>query len=260
MSGEHEQRALSFGQVAEDYEATRPGWPLEPFAEAFARFGVRERPDIVDVAAGTGKLTRTLARFAGTLVAVEPDPDLRAVIQRELPGVEVFAGTAEELPLPTASADVVCAGQAFHWFDMVRAPAEIARVLRPGGILIAGWNTETDDGSWYGAVIEYLETANPDHLPAKNRDWDAAFAMLPDYESYTTFEFRHEQPTDYATFARMLGTQSAIARLAPERQAALIEEARAVAVEQGAFDSDGNAAIPWNCLLCVMRRRATPGV
>jgi SAM-dependent methyltransferase len=255
VSDEHGERALSFGQVAEDYEATRPGWPVEPFAQAFEHFGVRERPDVVDVAAGTGKLTRTLALLAGTLVAVEPDAELRAVIQRVLPEVEVLAGTAEELPLPTESADVVCAGQAFHWFDMVRAPAEMARVLRPGGILIAGWNTETGDGSWYDAVIEFLETSNPDHLPAKNRDWAAAFAMLPGYDGLTPFEFRHEQPTDYATFARLLGTQSAIARLAPERRAALIEEARAVAVEQGAFDRDGNAAIPWLCQFCVLRRR-----
>ena len=71
---EEQDRALSFGSVAEDYEATRPGWPREPFEEVLARFGVRDRPDIADFAAGTGKLTRTLAQLAGTLVAVEPDP------------------------------------------------------------------------------------------------------------------------------------------------------------------------------------------
>ena len=85
-----EERALSFGSVAEDYEATRPGWPLEPFAEVLEHFGAPERPDVVDVAAGTGKLTRTLAQLAGTLVAVEPDAALRAVLQRELPAVEVL--------------------------------------------------------------------------------------------------------------------------------------------------------------------------
>ena len=164
MSDEPE-RALSFGQVAEDYEATRPGWPLEPFTEVLEHFGVRARPDVVDVAAGTGKLTRTLALFAGTLVAIEPDPELREVIQRVLPDVDVFSGTAEAIPLEEASADVVCAGQAFHWFDLERAGDEFARVLRPGGILIAGWNVPTGDGSWYDAVIEHLEPANPAHLP-----------------------------------------------------------------------------------------------
>ncbi len=94
-----EDRALSFGSVAEDYEATRPGWPVEPFAIAFEQFDVPERPAVVDIAAGTGKLTRTLARLAGTLVAVEPDAALRAVLQRELPDVTALEGRAEELPL-----------------------------------------------------------------------------------------------------------------------------------------------------------------
>lgn len=255
MSDEHTRRALSFGQVAEDYEATRPGWPLAPFADACAHFGVRERADVVDIAAGTGKLTRTLALLAGTLVAVEPDPGLREVIQRVLPEVDVLAGTAEELPLETASADVACAGQAFHWFDMERAPAEIARVLRPGGVLLAGWNAPPDDGTWYDAVIEFLETSNPDHLPASNRDWPAAFAALEAYDGLREFEARHEQPTDSSSFARLLGTHSAIAKLPPARGAALIEEARAVAVEQGAFDRDGNAAIPWRCRVYGLRRR-----
>jgi SAM-dependent methyltransferase len=252
-----EERALSFGSVAEDYEATRPGWPLEPFAQVLEHFGVRERPDVVDIAAGTGKLTRTLARVAGTLVAVEPDADLRAVIERVLPEVEVFAGTAEALPLETAGADVACVGQAFHWFDFERALEEIARVLRPGGVLIVGWNLPLEDGSWYDAVVEYLETANPDHLPASHRDWSSAFAApLAVYGGFVEVEGRHEQALDYASFARLLGTHSAISVLPAERQAALIEEARAVAVEQGAFDAGGHCAIPLRCKLYALRRHA----
>ena len=137
-----EQRALSFGPVAEDYEATRPGWPLEPFTKAFAHFGVRDAPDIVDVAAGTGKLTRTLALLAGTLVAVEPDADLRAVMQRELPEVEVVAGTAEAAAArrpraPTSSARGRPSTGSTSTRDRPRSRACCAR----GGILIAGWNS-----------------------------------------------------------------------------------------------------------------------
>jgi SAM-dependent methyltransferase len=253
VSGE---RALSFGSVAEDYEATRPGWPLEPFAEALAHFGVRERPDVVDLAAGTGKLTRTLARIAGALVAVEPDAELRRVIGRVLPDVRVLAGTAEDLPLDTESADVVCAGQAFHWFDLDRSLRELARVLRPRGVLIAAWNVPTDDGSWYDAVVDYLYTANPDHLPASQRDWPAAFAGVDGFGELFETAFRHEQQLDYASFARLLGTHSAIGILPPARRAALIEEARAVAVEQGAFDAEGRCAIPLRCELYALQRRA----
>ena len=116
-----DERARSFGSVAEDYEATRPGWPLEPFAMAFEHFGVPERPDVVDSRPARASSRARSRSSPGTLVAVEPDPALRAVLQRELPDVTVLDGTAEELPLATASADVACAGQAFHWFDVDRA-------------------------------------------------------------------------------------------------------------------------------------------
>jgi SAM-dependent methyltransferase len=248
-----EGRALSFGLVAEDYEATRPGWPLDPFTHVFEHFDVRPRPDIVDLAAGTGKLTRTLARVAGTLVAVEPDPDLRAVLARVLPDVRVLAGTAEELPLAAASADVVCAGQAFHWFDVGRALTEIARVLRPRGVVIAGWNAPPEAGTWYDAVIDFLHVANPDHLPAMTEDWEVALAH-PAYGNVFEVAVRHEQPSDRAQFERLLGTHSMINLLPPARRAELIEEALAVAVEQGAFGADGTCAIPWSCALYALQR------
>jgi SAM-dependent methyltransferase len=247
-------RALSFGSVAEDYEATRPGWPLEPFAIAFEHFDTRDRPEVVEVAAGTGKLTRTLLEIAGTLVAVEPDDDLRAVLQRELPGVTALAGTAESLPLGSAIADVACAGQAFHWFQADLALDEMARVLRPRGLAIAGWNTPPEDGTWYDAVVDFLRVANPDHLPATTRDWSATFAAHPAYEGLLEISARHEQPLDRAAFRRLLGTHSAINVLPPERRAELIGEALAEADAQGAFGADGRCAIPWRCDLYVLQR------
>ena len=251
MSGERD-RALSFGSVAEDYEATRPGWPAEPFTEVLAHFGVREQPGIVDIAAGTGKLTRTLAPLAGALVAVEPDPALREVLARVLPEVDVRAGTAEALPLESASADVACAGQAFHWFDVAAALGEIARVLRPRGVAIAAWNSRREEGTWYDAVIEFLNTANPDHLPASTRDWAVDFTH-PAYGGLFTATARHVQASDHERFERLLGTHSIINLLPPAGRAALIEEAVAVAVEQGAFAPDGTCEIPWCCEIYALR-------
>jgi SAM-dependent methyltransferase len=249
-----EQRALSFGSVAEDYEATRPGWPLEPFAIAFEQFDVPDRAAVVDVAAGTGKLTRTLAQLAGTLLAVEPDAALRAVLERELPSVTALEGTAEALPLESGSADVICAGQAFHWFDVERALNEFARVLRPHGLAIAAWNTPPEDGTWYDAVVEFLYTANPDHLPATTIDWPTAFAH-PLYDGFLEIASRHEQATSRTAFRRLLGTHSAINVLPRERRDALIEQAIAVAEAAGAFDASGVCAIPWRCELYVLQKR-----
>jgi SAM-dependent methyltransferase len=251
VSGE---RARSFGSVAEDYDATRAGWPLEPFAIALEHFEVRARPDVVDIAAGTGKLTRTLARLAGTLVAVEPDPDLRTVLQRELPQVTVLEGTAEALPLAAASAGVACAGQAFHWFDVDRALNEIARVLRPRGVVIAGWNLPPEAGTWYDAVVAFLHVANPEYLPARTQDWAAVFGAHPAYGGLLEISARHEQPIERAAFGRLLGTHSAINVLPPARRAQLIAEAIEVADANNAFDSNGQAAIAWRCDLFAMQR------
>ena len=152
----------------------------------------------------------------------------------ELPGVSAVAGTAEELPLGPGSADAACAGQAFHWFDVDRALDEIARVLRPGAIAIAAWNTPTEDGTWYDAVIEFLKAANPDHLPATSITWSEAFAAHPRYSELLEIAARHEQPTDRATFRRLLGTHSAINVRPSVRRGRLIDEALAVAEAHGA--------------------------
>jgi SAM-dependent methyltransferase len=150
---------------------------------------------------------------------------------------------------------VVCAGQAFHWFDVDKALTEMARVLRPRGIVIAGWNSPPEGGTWYDAVIDFLHVANPDHLPASTRDW-AVVLSHPAYGDLFEVTARHEQPIDRAGFARLLGTQSGINVLPPDRRAALIEEALAVAVEQGAFAPDGTCAIPWSCELYALQRNA----
>ena len=243
-----------FGLAADVYERGRPDYPAAAVRRLAQRLDLRPGRTVLDLAAGTGKLTRTLAQFAGTLVAVEPDPHLREVIQRVLPDVDVFSGTAEALPLETATADVICAGQAFHWFDLGRAGAEFARVLRPGGVLMAGWNVPTEDGSWYDAVIEYLESENPAHLPATERDWTADFGALEGYNGLYEVTFRHEQSTSEAAFKRLLRTHSAIIRLASERQAALIASAVDVARKHGAFDAAGNGVISLSCELIALRR------
>ena len=103
---------------------------------------------MLDLAAGTGKLTATLAGLGAEVTAVEPDPAMLAELRRRLPSVRALPGRAEEIPLPDGSVDAVVAGQAMHWFDLDRAVPEIARVLAPGGVL-AGCGTWTTTG-WTG--------------------------------------------------------------------------------------------------------------
>jgi SAM-dependent methyltransferase len=128
--------ARSFELAAEEYEATRPSYP----DEVLDLLPVANDATVLDLGAGTGKLTRVLARRYAHVVAVEPLDAMRGILERVVPGVEALAGTAEQIPLGEASVDAVFAAQAFHWFDHDRAIPEIARVLRPGGVLALVWN------------------------------------------------------------------------------------------------------------------------
>jgi SAM-dependent methyltransferase len=128
--------AQVFGRAAEDYERGRPDWPAEALDLVMEELALDPSAEVVDLAAGTGKLTRLLAGRFADVVAIEPDDEMRALIS----GVEALGGTAEDMPLRDDSADAVFCGEAFHWFDAAGALEEIARVLRPGGGLVLMWN------------------------------------------------------------------------------------------------------------------------
>jgi SAM-dependent methyltransferase len=128
--------ARSFDLAAEEYERTRPDYP-DAVLEGVP---VATDATVLDVGAGTGKLTRVLARRYARVIAVEPLDGMRTILGRAVPNAEALAGRAEEIPLPDASVEAVFAGQAFHWFANDEAVAEIARVLRPGGVFCLVWN------------------------------------------------------------------------------------------------------------------------
>ena len=128
--------ARSFDLAAEEYEATRPSYP----DGLLDLLPVASDATVLDLGAGTGKLTRVLARRYGQVVAVEPLDGMRAILERVVPGVLALPGSAEQIPLADASVDAVFAAQAFHWFDHQRALPEIGRVLRGGGVLAVVWN------------------------------------------------------------------------------------------------------------------------
>ena len=146
----------SFGAAAAAYAEHRPGyaeaavrWALEPVGDPQPA-GVR----VADVGAGTGKLTATLVGLGAEVTAVEPDPQMLAELRQTMPAVRSVPGSAEAIPLPDASLDAVLAGQAMHWFDMDRALPEIARVLRPGGVLAGLWNVDDNRVSWVAGLAE----------------------------------------------------------------------------------------------------------
>jgi SAM-dependent methyltransferase len=122
--------------AAEAYEQGRPGWPRE----VLGLLPLADDATVLDIGAGTGKLTRTLAEHYAKVLALEPGDELRQILAARVPAAEPLAGLAESIPLGDGEVDGVFAGQSFHWFANDVALGEIARVLRPGGVLAMMWN------------------------------------------------------------------------------------------------------------------------
>jgi SAM-dependent methyltransferase len=130
------EQARSFHRAAEEYERGRPGWP----ADVLEQVPVERDATVLDVGAGTGKLTRVLAGRYAKVFALEPLDELRAILAERVPRAEAPPGVAEAIPLGDGEVDAVFAGQSFHWFANEIALAEIARVLRSGGVFARLWN------------------------------------------------------------------------------------------------------------------------
>ncbi|HWF52423.1 MAG TPA: class I SAM-dependent methyltransferase [Solirubrobacteraceae bacterium] len=152
----HERAARGFDRAAEEYEQGRPGYPTAAIDLLTAELGFGPGSTVVDLAAGTGKLTRALVPSGAHVIAVEPVPGMRAQLVSAVPGVETLAGTAEAIPMPDASADAVLVAQAFHWFDTAAAAREIHRVLRRSGGLGVIWNAWDESFAWFARVQELV--------------------------------------------------------------------------------------------------------
>lgn len=165
--------AKSFLDAGEDYERFRPGFP-----DAAADLVVPNRVrTALDLGAGTGKFTERLVACAERVVAVEPSERMLSVLRAKLPAVEAHIGTAEEIPMPDATVDVVSVAQAFHWFDREPACAEIRRVLIPEGTLGLLWNRADPACSWDQACSRIAHPWLSDEMPVSSSAQD----MLPGF-------------------------------------------------------------------------------
>jgi SAM-dependent methyltransferase len=164
--------AQQFASVADDYERGRPEYAPAVIGAAAAELGIRPPDPVLDLAAGTGKLTRALAGYGFTVVAVEPQEPLRAVLSDKVPVVRVLDGVAEQIPLEDGSLAAVMIADAFHWFDRPSALSEIRRVLKVGGGL-ALFNTVPDwsGASWAHELGTLVADSRPDHPHFDGRPW-----------------------------------------------------------------------------------------
>ncbi len=219
----------------EDYERGRPGYP----PEAVNTPGVPSSATVLDLGAGTGKLTRLLVSTFIQVVAVEPDEQMRRRLAALCPEAEALAGSAEQIPLPSASVDAVFAGQSFHWFANERALGEIARVLRPRGTLVLLWNASAGRTE---PSIENVEELLQPHWPKgwdlpldlglsgsghESREWRLAFAQSV-FEELQEARLPNPQTVHPEELVAFLGSMGWIAMLPDEERLPLLKNVRSL--------------------------------
>lgn len=196
-------------------------------AEVVAVLDLGPGRTVVDLAAGTGKLTRMLQPSGARVVAVEPLAEMRAELRRVLPHVEAVPGTAEAIPLEDGGAGGVTVGQAFHWFDGERALAEIHRVLRPGGGLAMLWNVRDRTVDWVRRLAEITEPHA--HAPRyRTGRWRRPFETTPRFTALEHRRFAFEHDVDVQTMVDRIASISWIAVLPDGERAQVLERVRAV--------------------------------
>ena len=224
MSRLHRAAAVGFARSADAYERGRPEYP-----EAAVRHVVgllAPEAAVLDLAAGTGKLTRPLLASGLRVTAVEPVAEMRAALPAEARALE---GTAEAIPLPDGSVDAVTVGQAFHWFDGDAALGEIARVLRPGGLLALLWNRRVDEDPVNQAIEELVGPYRADVPTHRGDAWRAAFERTTQFGPLAGEEFENVLEQDADGLEARVGSISFIASLEPAERASVLERARAIA-------------------------------
>jgi SAM-dependent methyltransferase len=249
-----------FDHVVGPYARTRPGYPDEALDWLAAQAGLVRGSRVLDLAAGTGKLTVALAARGYDVIAVEPLPGMRAQLEHDLPGVSALAGSAEQIPLADCSFDAVCVAQAFHWFEPRAAISEIARVLVPGGTLALVWNLWDLADPRQAAldrIVSPLETGSIRHLTTGNHpygDWSAVLGAETRFAQPVRIRFPHTvELTPDEVGERVASMSQVQAAPAAERDAA-IEQARALA----AGSTDSRATFRYKTEVEIRQRTLTP--
>jgi SAM-dependent methyltransferase len=221
MSAErvHPAAAVGFEQAADAYERGRPDFPVEAVGFVGERLRLAPGRVLLELGAGTGKLTRLLAPTGARIVAVEPVAAMRQALRGAVPAAAALDAVAEDLPLPNGSVDAAVAAQAFHWFDGSRAVTELARVLPAGGPLALVWNVRDEGEAWVRGLTELIEPYRGDTPSHRSMRWreafdaSAAFAPL----ERASFPYAHRTTAD-AVVDRIVSISFVAALAADERE------------------------------------------
>jgi SAM-dependent methyltransferase len=217
--GEHAEkaeRARSFGGAADLYERARPLYPEEAIDWLLPE-GART---VLDLGAGTGKLTRSLTARGLDVVAVEPLAEMRTNLSWAAPEARVLDGTAEAIPLEDGSVDAITVAQAWHWVDPERATAEAARVLRPGGTLALIWNRRDERVDWVARLGKVMGAGDAELIEMEGIE------IGPPFGPTETFVTDWERPMNVDLLLEMAASRSYIITATPRRRKEILDGIR----------------------------------
>lgn len=223
--------ASGFSSAVEAYDRARPAYPDEAITHIAHELGIIGGTTVLDLAAGTGKLTDLLVPIAEHVIAVDPSEPMLAPLQARHRRVETLVGTAEDIPLGVDAVDAVCVGEAFHWFDAARAAVEIDRVLIPGGGLGLLFNrARWDDLPWIeefrAATMHHRDAAGP--WPSGTDQWQQALADSGRFATPRSSSFENLQEIEPDGFVAMVSSWSWIANLEDDTRSEVLADVRGV--------------------------------
>jgi ubiquinone/menaquinone biosynthesis C-methylase UbiE len=225
----HETARRGFASAAGLYEESRPTYPDEAVRWLAGELELCPGRTVVDLAAGTGKLTRLLTPTGATVIAIEPIDEMRDALARTTPAADARSGAAERTGLPDASVDAVTVAQAFHWFDGPAALAEIHRVLRPAGRLALVWNIRDLNDPVQHAVDRLFAPYRGDTPSHRSGRWRTALDETTLFKTTRKREFPNVQMLDAETLVQRVASTSFIAELPGSERQRVLDRAREIA-------------------------------
>jgi SAM-dependent methyltransferase len=233
--------SAGFSRAAGAYERGRPGYAVEAIDWVAQRLALGSDATVVDLAAGTGKLTRLVRDRTGAFViAVEPVAEMRRQLERAVPGVPVLDGVAEALPLGDGTVDAILCGEGFHWFDGDRALPELHRVVRPGGGLGLLWNLHRWDRSvpWVREIERLIAPYSDrrDRTRYASGRWREAFGRCSLFGPLERRSFAHVQRLDAEGLVAHVGSVVFIAALPDAEREAVLAAVRQAVARAGEYE------------------------
>jgi SAM-dependent methyltransferase len=255
----HRLAAVGFERGADAYERARPSYPDDAVGLIVDELAIGPGCRVLDLGAGTGKLTRLLVPTGARLVAAEPVAGMRERLGAAVPGASVLAGTAEALPVARGAIDAVVCAQAWHWFDSGAALAEIRRVVRPGGGVAVVFNIRDESVGWVRELTEVTEfsTTNRPHHRQSRRIFADDVAADGGYGGVSVSTFRYAQVLDEDGLVQRAASQSNVASMDPPERERILGAVRRLARTHPDLAGRATFELPYHTEVAICHTRVS---